>query len=252
MAIDEAILWSCQKGYVPPTLRFYGWKQPTLSIGYFQKVFEAFDVTACHEPTYPIVRRITGGRAVLHDQEVTYSIVLPKGDLLFSTSVLQAYRNLGMGLVAGCKILGIDAQMVLQPREKFPRSQRSPACFSSPSWYEILVGGKKLIGSAQKRLDTVLLQQGSILMSYNPKLLTPILRSQSELSVAALSDRVTSIKDLLTDEISSQEVISAMVRGFEQGCGITVQEASLTALEWEIAHHFYETKYSQYVWNYQI
>jgi len=253
MAIDEAILWSCQKGDTPPTLRFYRWDQPTLSIGYSQNVFKEFNIAACRERKYPIVRRITGGRAVLHDQEVTYSVVVPKRDSLFSTSVLEAYRLLGAGLVEGCKRLGIEAQML--PRVVPGNSQgtgRSPICFSSPSWYEIVAGGKKLIGSAQRRLDGALLQQGSILTKFNPEPLVAILHAKSGEAVRELLDRITSMRELLKKEVSYQEVISAMMKGFERGCGVMLQRGELTPLEWKMAYQLCQTKYSQDAWNYKL
>lgn len=256
MAIDEAILWSCQRGYTPATLRFYRWARPTLSIGYLQKVFEEFDVKVCQELKYPIVRRITGGRAVLHDQEVTYSVVISKESSFFSTSILQAYRVLGNGLIQGCKILGIGAQMV--SRSVKPHSQdgfdkdKFPICFTAPSWYEIVVAGKKLIGSAQRRLEGALLQQGSILMKFNPEPLAAVLRFKSKKVLKELTNRITSIKDLLKEEISYQQVMSAMMRGFEQGCGITFQEADLTPLEWKVAYQLYRMKYSKEAWNYRL
>jgi lipoate-protein ligase A len=257
MAIDEAILWSCQKGYVSPTLRFYEWTSPTLSVGYFQKVFKEFDVAACNKLKYPIVRRVTGGRAVLHDQEVTYSVVVPKGNSFFSTSILEVYQTLGAGLIKGCNMLGIEAQIISRPVKQSAQNNsmdldRSPVCFSAPSWYEIVVGGKKLIGSAQKRLDGALLQQGSILMKFNLESLASVLRFKSEKVIKELVDRTISIKDLLKEEISYQQVVAGMIKGFEQGCGIIFQEAGLTPLEWKMAYHLYQVKYSQEAWNFRI
>ncbi|HWP49907.1 MAG TPA: biotin/lipoate A/B protein ligase family protein [Candidatus Limnocylindrales bacterium] len=252
MAIDEAILWSCQEGQAPPTLRFYTWDHPTLSVGYSQKVSKEFDITTCQKLKYPVVRRITGGRAVLHDQEVTYSVVISQVDPLFSRGVLQAYRNLATGLLRGCRILGINAQMTPKPREKPLQSHRSPVCFSSASWYEILVEGKKLIGSAQKRFQNALLQQGSILMGFNPQRWVDILRVKSTTLLEQLVCHTTSIKDHIPEGVSRERVISAMIRGFEQVHGITFQETGLTVLEWERAHYLYRTKYSQDTWNYRF
>lgn len=252
MAIDESILRSCQEGQAPPTLRFYTWNQPTLSVGYSQRVSKEFDITACRKLKYPVVRRITGGRAVLHDQEVTYSVAISQGDPLFSRSVLQAYRSLSMGLLIGCRILGINAQMATKPRGELLQSDRSPLCFSSTSWYEILVEGKKLIGSAQKRFPNALLQQGSILMAFNPQRWVDILHVKSTTLVEKLACSTTSLKDLVPEDISQERVISAMIKGFEQAHGITFQETGLTVQEWEQACDLYRTKYSQDAWNYRL
>ncbi|MDF2929271.1 MAG: biotin/lipoate protein ligase [Anaerospora sp.] len=167
MAIDEAIVEAHSAGLVPPTLRFYTWQPAALSIGYFQKIREEVQLEACRSQGIDLVRRITGGRAVLHDQELTYSAVVREDIPVLPPTLLGSYRYLSQGLLAGLNKQGVAAEMTL-PGAAFGQSSRLPkngACFDAPSFYEITVDRKKLIGSAQVRKNGTLLQHGSILDS---------------------------------------------------------------------------------------
>ncbi|MEW5933385.1 MAG: biotin/lipoate A/B protein ligase family protein, partial [Bacillota bacterium] len=109
MAVDEAIMLAHARGEVPPTLRFYGWRPPALSLGYAQKAEREVDLEACRRAGVDVVRRPTGGRAVLHDREVTYSVVISTA--LFPGSVVETYRRLSAGLVEGLRLLGLQAEV---------------------------------------------------------------------------------------------------------------------------------------------
>lgn len=154
MAIDEAIVIAHSKGEVPPTLRFYQWNPPTLSLGYFQKAKEEIDFEALERHQLGFVRRPTGGRAVLHDQELTYSMVVSEDYPGMPQSVVEAYRVLSQGLLYGFRRLELQAEMVsLASEEEKAKyaTMGSAACFDSPSWYELIVEGRKVAGSAQTR-----------------------------------------------------------------------------------------------------
>jgi lipoate-protein ligase A len=173
MAIDEDLLAAAQAGETTPVLRFYTWAPPAVSLGRFQKIEEAVNTDACKRRGFDIVRRVTGGRAVLHNNELTYSIVARTDNPLFPPTVHETYKVIAAGLLAGLRNLGIDAEIVSRGgrhAKLVNKNSKDPACFSSPSWYEIVVNGKKLIGSAQKRLSSAFLQHGSILIDYDPAL----------------------------------------------------------------------------------
>jgi lipoate-protein ligase A len=171
MSVDEELLSRAQECYALPVLRFYTWDPPAVSLGRFQKIEEAVDAAACRRRGIDIVRRITGGRAVLHHRELTYSVVARTDHPLFPSSILGTYKIIAQGLMAGFRNIGIDAEMVSHGGRNAPlvnNNSKNPSCFSSPSWYEIVVNGKKIAGSAQRRLSAAFLQHGSILIAYDP------------------------------------------------------------------------------------
>jgi lipoate-protein ligase A len=217
MAIDEELLAHAQAGETMPVLRFYGWEPPAVSLGRFQKIETAVNQEACKRLGFDIVRRVTGGRAVFHNKELTYSIVARTDDPLFPSSVHGTYKVIAAGLVAGLKNIGIDAEMVSRANryaalvEKKPKD---PACFSSPSWYEIVANGKKIIGSAQRRLSGAFLQHGSILINYDPKLEAQVILG------GGAGNSVTSIEDVLGKSIPIDEIKQAFQHGFQLTFGI--------------------------------
>lgn len=217
MSVDEELLAHAQAGERVPVLRFYSWDPPAVSIGRFQKIEEAVNAVACKQRGIDIVRRVTGGRAVLHNRELTYSIIARTDDLLFPTNVLGTYKLIAAGLLRGLTNLGIPAEMVSRSNRHavlVKKNARDAACFSSPSWYEILVHGRKIIGSAQRRLSGAFLQHGSILMDYDAAL-------EAELIPGGGSgDVVTSIRRELGGEASYEEVRDAFVQGFSETLAI--------------------------------
>jgi lipoate-protein ligase A len=198
-------------------LRFYEWEPPAISLGRFQKIETAVDQEACKRLGVDIVRRITGGRAVFHNKELTYSIVARTDDPLFPSSVHGTYKVIAAGLVAGLKNLGIDAEIVSRANRYaalVEKNPKDPACFSSPSWYEIVANGKKIIGSAQRRLSGAFLQHGSILISYDPKLEAQVILG------GGAGSSVTSIEDVLGGNLSLDEIKRAFQQGFRIAFGI--------------------------------
>jgi len=157
MAIDEALLTSKH-----PVLRFYTWKPAALSIGYFQKT-KLLDKKNIKKHKVDLVRRLTGGNAVLHDKELTYSFIID--EKLMPKSIISSYKKISSGLLQG--LMNINLKPTLNTKVK--KQEKSPVCFNDPSWYEILVNKKKIIGSAQKRINKKILQHGSILLNINTK-----------------------------------------------------------------------------------
>jgi len=167
MAIDEAIFRANQCEEVLPTLRFYNWRLPSISIGYFQDVKGEIDVDACRKHRIDIVRRPTGGKAVYHDDEITYAVIAKGKDGLFPQNMLGTYKIISLCIRDGLSDLGINAN--LAGTDSLPREAHLDAfCFSSPSRYELLVDGKKICGSAQVRTHGFFLQHGSILIDFDP------------------------------------------------------------------------------------
>ena len=159
MALDEAIMEAVAAGDSPPTLRFYQWAPPCLSLGKRQPL-DGVDLAACRADGVDVVRRATGGWAILHTDELTYSVVLRPDDPRVSGAILDTYRTLSQGLIAGLRFLGADAEM--NPVIPGGAQNTSAACFEVPSAYEITLGGRKLIGSAQTRPAGKVLQHGSL------------------------------------------------------------------------------------------
>ena len=165
MAIDEVIATSVRQGFSPPTFRIYGWRQHAVSLGSFQSSGD-LDVAYCRGNAIPIVRRPTGGRAVFHDDELTYSFSAGTKAGVFSHGLFDSYRKISSALALGLSRAGLSPQHEM--RKKAPASRyrganaSDPRCFASVSYREISIGSVKVIGSAQKRWADALLQQGSI------------------------------------------------------------------------------------------
>jgi len=164
MALDEAISELVRARKSPPTLRLYRWKKPSVSIGCFQKIGEV-DMEYCEQRGYPVVRRLTGGRAVLHNRELTYSISAVNGDGPFQGTLHDIYRLISKGLSDALVQCGVNAEISLEKKRNLIRN---PSCFKTVSYGEISLNGKKIIGSAQKRYSDGFIQHGSILFEYDP------------------------------------------------------------------------------------
>jgi lipoyl(octanoyl) transferase len=164
MEKDLALMEEVAAGESLPTLRIYRWSPPAVSLGYFQDENDVVDLTACAEAGIDVVRRSTGGRAVLHDRELTYSIIVPEANPFINNGgVMDSYRAISRGLITAFNLLGIPAYLT---PEKENRSVLAPgSCFDTPSAYEIQVDGKKVVGSAQLRRKGIVLQHGSILFA---------------------------------------------------------------------------------------
>jgi len=257
MAIDEAIYISCQQGKSPPTLRFYGWTPPAVSLGYFQKVEESVDFEACRKLGIDLVRRLSGGRAVLHDKELTYSIICPEKTLPFSKNILETYKLIGECLISALSNFNLNINWVTF-RNKYHRYMRihkkTASCFSSHSWFEITVDGRKICGSAQKRGGGVLLQHGSILLEHDPETLAEVFspreKSKEEL-LAEICASTTSINSHLSKKINFIELKEVVLKGFENTLGISTTQGMLTAHELILKEKLLEEKYRNSEWNLQ-
>lgn len=296
MAIDDAILRHVSEGG-PPTLRFYGWEPAAISVGYFQNVEKEVDLAACKSAGVDVVRRPTGGRAVLHSVEVTYSLAIPEENPWIPRGITESYRQISEGIVAGLVSLGLDAKMVSLNRRKGASDARSQAtngtnsqpsvgaqsmgtqpskgtsagrieevmveapqgkfssaaCFDAPSWYEVTVDGKKVVGSAQTRRMGVLLQHGSIPLELQADTLFACLRFRSEQAEArakrSFLAKATSIREALGRAVSFMETSDAVIAGIEQALGVRMIEGELSQAERTKAHELARTRYNRLDWN---
>jgi lipoate-protein ligase A len=171
MACDEALLRRAATSG-EAVFRVYAWREPTLSLGRNQPARDEYDVDALNERGIAVVRRLTGGRAVLHDREVTYSVTAPEA---FGATLRDAYLRINQVLVQGLRSLGVAAA-IADPRGRAPAPSTAP-CFEEPTEGELVLGGRKLAGSAQYREDGALLQHGSILVEDDQSLVASMLRT---------------------------------------------------------------------------
>lgn len=211
MARDMGILEEVSQGLAPPTLRFYSWHPATLSLGYFQKAEDIADISACNRLGIDIVRRPTGGRALLHHRELTYSVVVPESYRLIPKGVLPSYKFFSSAIINGLRALEVPAELV--PGENRGKGLLPGACFDSPSAYEIQVAGKKVVGSAQVRQSNIILQHGSILLVLSLDLYRQVLGGEKDYYLAELGKRAAGLTDL-GYTVTADEIYQAVSKGF--------------------------------------
>ena len=255
MAIDEAIMCCHRKGLIPPTLRFYTWEPAGLTLGYFQKFTKEINEAGCNRYGVEYVRRLTGGRAVLHDRDFTYSIIICEENPKIPKGILPSYREISKGIINGLTFLDIQAEVVAlnEDKQKKDKKEMSIACFDSASWYEVVIEGKKIVGSAQTRKEGILLQHGSILLDLDSEKLFNVLQTPSdkvkERMIRDFPKRAVSLSSLLKKKISYEELISPMRQGFAEAFSVDLEESTLLPEELELAQMLYEEKYTALSWN---
>lgn len=250
MAVDEAVMLAVSRGLVPPTIRFYQWSPPAISLGYFQSLEKEIDLPACQRAGIDVVRRLTGGRSVLHHREFTYSLAAPEGDPKVAGSVLQSYLSISSGLLKGLAGLGVQAELTARTKSQ---EVNSAACFDAPSWYELVVQGKKLVGSAQTRRNGCLLQHGSVPVQADPDLLFSILRFPNEevraRAKAFFLPKATCLEAALGYVPDFAGICTCFKHGFELGLEIKLDEQQLSVEEVTWAMELSSSKYSVAEWN---
>ncbi|TDI13510.1 MAG: lipoate--protein ligase family protein [Acidobacteria bacterium] len=223
MAVDDALLRSCAAGAAGfPCLRFYRWDPPALSLGYHQDVAKAADASALEGMGVDLVRRPTGGRAVLHEYELTYSVVGQCRKGLLAGPVMQTYRRISEALVEGLLRLGFPALLSGGERPT-PRESLDP-CFARSARCEVETGGAKVVGSVQLQQGGALLQHGSILLRFDA----------ARLALATGGGRVEKVVGLWgpgRPRVSHEELTAALVAGFEHCFEVKLQPAGLSPAE---------------------
>lgn len=251
MAVDEAILGSVSRGESPPTLRLYEWSPGCYSVGRFQRAADLND-EARREPGGSWVRRPSGGRALYHGPELTYSVIAPLSDGRVSGTVLESYRKIAGALVAGLHELGVEVG--LAPGGDPVRMRANPSCFDNPSAYELLLDGRKLVGSAQLRHGGALLQHGSIPLDDPTDELFGGLRFDTEEERVEARERgrerLATLSEALGEAPDVGIVCAAVVNGFMSAWGVEFSFGDLTEREEAEAARLEVQKYSCCEWNY--
>lgn len=227
MALDDVLLQACQPED-PPLMRVYSWETYCISLGYHQSP-DSINYQACANDHIDVVRRPTGGRAVLHAEELTYSIILPLGGQF--PSIHDAYQQINQGLVAGLRHLGIDASQEKRSPDFRGHYQTalSASCFSAAAKHEVTFQGRKMIGSAQRQLGNSLLQHGSLLLGdchatlphYLNRISSPEERDRMEMAIRA---KTCTVQQALGREVSFNEVAKAIRLGMEETFSMTFEE----------------------------
>ena len=241
MAVDEAMLLAHSAGLTIPTLRLYRWSPPAVSIGLLQPI-ERISEEACRQLGFNIVRRPSGGGAVLHQHEITYAVVVDGRVCPEGSSVMATYRWLAKGLTAGLRKLGIEASLSNSNDRNCPSQHLIASfCFARTSAADLTVEGLKLGGSAQARRRHFLLQHGSI----------PIrLDTETIEQIFGLSGRknFTCLEEVLEREVSLCEFVEALVAGFLEALGVSFIVSGLTPTELRLAEILFQHKYNTEEW----
>ncbi len=223
MAVDTSLLVDCEQGLIPPTVRFYGWSEPAITVGYSQKAEAELDRERCRELGIAVVRRPTGGRALLHHRELTYSIVAPMSLAPFDRGLKATFGAVSEALLAGLMSLGVRGDANTCRQKPGSGRRRSPACFASLNHCEITVDGKKLVGSAQKRTAKAFLQHGSVIIDSDHELFTSLLKFGDENQGAETRQRLlqstTTLNQICGREVSLEETAAALITGFRSALG---------------------------------
>lgn len=232
MAFDEAILIARSQNLVPDTLRFFAWKPPAITIGFFQSLKQEIHVGKAKELEVDIIRRYTGGGAILHEHEITYSLII--SETRVPRDIAESYRYICSGVIAGLGLLGLTAEF--RPIN------------------DITINSKKISGSAQTRKKGVVLQHGTVLIKTDVEKMFSLLQVPREKMkdkiIKNAKAGVTSLSDELNRNFTPQELENYFVKGFAQALNLKIEKQSFTARELEIAENLFLNKYSAREWNY--
>ncbi|MBY0145651.1 biotin/lipoate A/B protein ligase family protein [Neobacillus niacini] len=258
MALDEALLEWHSEGKIPPVIRFYGWEPAALSIGYFQKVEKEIDLEAVKAQGLGFVRRPTGGRGVLHEHELTYSVIVSEEHPEMPKTVTEAYRVISEGILKGFHQLGLEAYFAV-PKTDEERSAlkdpRSAVCFDAPSWYELVVEGRKVAGSAQTRQKGVILQHGAILLDLDEDKLFSLFKYPNERvkerMKSAFKNKAVAINEISPRKITLEEAKEAFYKGFAVGLNIELESYQLTEEELAYVNKIAKERYESDEWNFK-
>lgn len=247
MAVDEAMARAVGEGRAPPTLRFYTWIVPTVSLGYLQRVPGGVDQEACRRQGIPLVRRPTGGRAVLHAGELTYSVAIPLDGLWRRLSVPEAFALVSRGLIAGLRRLGVEAA-VGEAGTESSEGRASGVCFLMRRMPAVLVGGRKLIGSAQRRWERSVLQHGSLLLEFDPVLHQAVFPAWPR---AHPTTGVTCLRALLGKLPPITHLVDSLAAGWREVFTTPCASGELSLAEHREARDLTRLRYGSAAWTFQ-
>lgn len=240
MAVDEYLFLLAQKSdriY----LRFYTWLRPTASLGCSQEISKVLNLEACQQRGVDVVRRMTGGKLVLHHLEVTYSVASARADV-FTATLEGSYRLISEALVRGLRLLGLPAELAASTPTAYSRSHLP--CFAYPARNEVEINGKKVIGSAQKRCGVSFLQHGSIPLVKEVELLSAISYGLDP----SRAESMTSLSEELGKPISYEQAVDYLIRGFQQQFQAEFSVRQITPDENLIIKKIEKEKYASWSW----
>ncbi|OGL52513.1 MAG: hypothetical protein A3G31_11040 [Candidatus Schekmanbacteria bacterium RIFCSPLOWO2_12_FULL_38_15] len=251
MAVDEVLILSCKKDGAKPVLRFYQWNPSGLSLGYAQKFGDGFSLKNCRDMGIDVVRRITGGQAVFHDCDLTYSVAVPES-YLEPPKTERLFKMISNGLMEGLKNLGFKVQPFISETPPRERDEKAYNCFFNRSNYEIAIGGKKLAGSAQRRISGALLQHGSVMLRIDYERMAKVYDDDSgktEEKISEIKKNITSLAENgeMTPDIT--DIKKAIIEGFKNLSGIKFIPEPLAPEELSEAKRLAEEKYLTKEWN---
>jgi len=229
MAVDRALLRARDEGLVPPTLRLYRWRRPTVSLGRFQSA-EDVDVAACRELGVDVVRRPTGGRGVLHDRELTYAVAAGRADGIPSGTA-ASYAYLCGALAAAYRILGVEADLTQRSRG----DRDSASCYLHATRADLSIGAAKLSGSAQVWMHGTVLQHGSFVVARDVEREARVFGLSRD-AAERLRQTTRTLEESLGAAPPEQALRAAVLGGFERALGVTFEAGALTATEVEWAN----------------
>lgn len=262
MAVDESILLHIGRGESIPTLRLYAWTPACLSLGYAQP-FADVDTNRLKARGWEVVRRVTGGRAILHTDELTYSVIAPNDEPRAAGTVLESYNRLAQALLLAVKNLDMRVEMkedvgrdAVLSSSKDNISPYNPICFEVPSTYEITVNGKKLIGSAQARKKEGVLQHGSLPLTGDLSRICQALVFENESAREGASQRLlaraTTVESALGRAIAWETAAQTFVRAFEAQLEIKLEKGELSESESKTADELVNEKYDHPSWTERV
>jgi len=265
MALDEVLLASVTEGGTP-VIRLYTWRPATLSLGVNQPLGEV-DPEECARRGFGLVRRMTGGRAVLHQHELTYSVIARENDPRVSGGVVESYRKISSALVVGLRSLGAQVELAPPSRAlhralaearrsgdlgELDEESHGAVCFDAASDYELTANGRKLVGSAQARRNGAILQHGSILLDVDWDAWASVFAYRTEegkqRALRKLPTRMTSLREQLGREVGPEEVADALVKGFETTFALALEPGTPTQKEKTLASDLVLSKYGAEAW----
>lgn len=247
MAIDEAISRAVQADLVPPTLRFFGWRPACLSLGQAQPGGDV-DRAACRAAGIDVVRRPTGGRAILHTDELTYSVIAPEREPRVAGTIVESYQRLSEALLTGLRLMGVPTQQVERPDEH-DRDQ-GPVCFEVPSNYEIVFDGKKLVGSAQMRKAGVVLQHGTLPLHGDIARISLYLTRQPD--AERVRSRATTVEAAMGRVVGYDTAAQWMAQGFATALNLQFEAGELLPAEQAWLEELRREKYAADEWTYRL
>jgi lipoate-protein ligase A len=244
MALDEALFRSRLEKLGPPTIRFFAWRPPTVSLGYGQRFDGTIDVDEATRLGIGLVRRPTGGSAILHegpDLELTYSVVAAVEDFAGADDLLGTYRWIGAALAAGLQLLGAPVDMV--PVRPSDPAAMPAFCFARTGSYELEIDGRKVVGSAQRRQGPGFLQHGSVMLGADPDRLRRVFCSPADPLIG-----MTTLEAALGRRPSFDETVTALARGFRETNGIELERGALSGEETALSEALTRDKYATERW----